>query len=248
MPKKVTIRNVQEYIDICFRIVESTDRRYSTLFRGQSDLKWPLIPGIGRIKVTRQTKNRKLSNDQTPELILFNRYCNYAASSFPDLVREGPPVEIQWRKLIVAQHYGLPTRFLDWTLNPLVALFFAVRDQIPRKCRFSVVHVLSQRDGCTVSELARNNNNPPEYTYEKNDVAILVPPMINPRVDAQVSVFTVHKYTKKPLNSDYQIVIPSKDRANILLQLDILNINDRTIYSNLDGIAKQIRWESKSWL
>ena len=43
--------------------------------------------------------------------------------SIPFVVR---PQDDPWDKLFVMQHYGVPTRLLDWSENPFIGLYFAV--------------------------------------------------------------------------------------------------------------------------
>lgn len=238
----VYVKSLSEYIDQCKNIVSASNPRFSNLFRGQRDASLPLIPSIWREPLLKKKKLFSSNNNVSVEIIIFNRFCNYAASHFPSFVNEGSTEEVRWRKLIVAQHHGLPTRLLDWTFNPLIALYFAVRGESKKKTK-SVVHVLKDRDGCTVSELAKENKRPPEYIYKNNDIGILVPPFLNLRMSAQSSVFTIHKSKDAILKSDIKIYIKSSNRAKILNELLTSGIDNGFIFPDLDGIAQRVKME-----
>ncbi|MUK01319.1 FRG domain-containing protein [Vibrio cholerae] len=80
-------------------------------YRGQSNARWPLMPKLARNKGF-------LAN----ELSMLKHFKQDAAPRLRD--RPTSP----WEWIFLAQHYGLPTRLLDWSENPLVGAFFAVEN------------------------------------------------------------------------------------------------------------------------
>jgi len=83
-------------------------------FRGDGD---GLVPHIGKKWAYGNSGLKSLSIDQERYLLhRFQRFANPGLNSDTAL----------WEVLFLARHYGLPTRLLDWSTNPLVALYFAL--------------------------------------------------------------------------------------------------------------------------
>ncbi len=85
----------------------------TTLFRGQR-CAWKLLPHLAR-----DTNNRSVLSLEQASLQEFRER---AVSS----LQEVPKTDWDW--LVTAQHHGLPTRLLDWSEDPLIALWFALRN------------------------------------------------------------------------------------------------------------------------
>lgn len=125
------INNLSDYIRLVTSISSvNKDEPYSNtvIFRGVPDSEYDLLPSLARLK--------EVYPDIENELI------NAFLTRRPDAFNGLTAFDI----LAKMQHYGLPTRLLDFTVNPLVALYFSCESKLTRNGRIICHNTYLQSD------------------------------------------------------------------------------------------------------
>ena len=196
------------------------------LYRGHSNQNWKLIPSIARMADGGLKSNSEVITIENKLISEFKRRRNISQKPFRN----------DLDLLIYAQHYGLETRLLDWSTNPLVALFFACIGN-------------PENDGSVHMIFNKEEFNLPEDPLKINKVHIFPPDLNNERVVAQNGWFTIHPFheTKKNVfRSISEFVIPKFKKQDFLIRLDSLGINYESVFPGVEGTCKYINWKINS--
>ena len=227
-----TVAKLCELVELEFK----DDKTTTVLYRGHGAASFKLIPKVGRHQPPENSKSKRVN-----EKLMLELFRRQSVDRLPIA-----NVNDDWELLAIAQHHGLATRFLDWTRNPLVALFFAVWKEC-ETCMQEDAEIIAWR--CDKIDLTIP---PPECGPLKIRKTIrYVPRFVTPRLRAQRGIFTAHPNPTKefqPEGKCVRIRIPHDSRKHLKDSLFRHGIHEEVLFPDIDGLARHIQWcQTKSY-
>lgn len=255
----IELNNIGELIDFPFLEKEKDEKKYGRMnytFRGQNNEAYSLTSGLRRTsrKDFGYLERRLLNNFKKYGQIIEDRLCSST-----------------WENMIIAQHHGIPTRCLDFSLSPIVALHFALTGNVYGKnavvwaINHGEIHrnllpgryksILSKNEAVsfTVDMLQEMNISIDEYNQdmENKSFMFLEPPSIDNRIVNQFSHLAILPNALDPLDDFlnsislekivYKFIVPYDKIDLFRRQLDYMNITERVLFPGLDGLADYLK-------
>ena len=234
-----------KFDDILSRLSKSSNRQ-GVFFRGEENDTWHLKPKIGRLKLSSPASLPKKSSlnliyaseilDERGALEEFKHSARPLIDWHPNSI---------WDWLALAQHHGLPTRLLDWTSNPLVALYFAVAPKVDETWLKKQQCDTPTFKGDAAVYVWRVKHAPLniETADPFNCDGYFFPSHSSRRITAQRGLFSIHNDPTEPFAPphSYKISVPFQLRNECRDRLRAFGIDDAFVYSDLDSISRSIQ-------
>ena len=209
------------------KIIESYQEEKGIIFRGVKEAHLELKPRIGWWPI------RSKANREKTELRLLGLFKERAVLYLDFIPRN------DWDWLALASHHGLPTRLLDWSWNPLVAAYFAVREESKED---SVIY--AYRSGTKMLNTDKIGK-PLEY---RKKIGRFIPSHVTRRIEAQAAIFTLHPDPEIPFKSKEieKLIIKNGYRKKLKKEIYIYGIHQASLFPDLDGLSAHLGWLKSS--
>ena len=243
------IKSVTDYINA---VEAFADGWTSIIYRGQSNADYKLS----------SSAYRKINGGKGATKAELYEYHKQILLESRQLADAHHSSQADFCQLAHIQHHGAPTVLIDYSYNPLVALYFACQksssgdhdgavycfnhstEYIPYiKKEDTLNNVFAPKKPKIFTEKKGGNNSfvltPPENEGSPriHDLFLLEPPHINQRILAQQSILLLHTEGKIDKKSHRKIVIDKNSKKTILDQLRLLGISQKTLFPDTPGFA-----------
>ena len=236
------------------------------MFRGHSSEQWIFESSLERILKTPLKWSPELAK-KCEELSLFRFQSNAHHYITSEIL---PKSKLGWLSLM--QHHGVPTRLLDFTVSPFIALFFAFDNVDPdqedncaiwaidyRALTKSVLEFVEKQNcefNLSYSEVQMKQDKVFEDIIDKNEYSVLwvtEPGIFNLRLERQMGTFLLSGDIGKKItdllpthlspDTLKKIVLPANLSMEVFKIMEKIGVSNSRLFSDIDGLGKDIRNE-----